>query len=1455
MKTNPFLLFSVGIACLIAGVFPATAQESETLAIQENMPRVVLNQLVYQDSDSVTATVTFVHAGDVSDAVLALIFAGSEPNNEDVEAVNLQATADPLVYETEIPLVTKTKSGGVTKLDGTLELAPNEIFSAMLGYKYSDRTQSAGDDGVAADWGLFFDDSFADAGVEVEEGMALTDDELNPPPGMRKIGTLYFKGDVGPVQIASEELLFRPESDAQLTAFLSRTGGVVMGFEGSLAQGPGLNLPDAGSAWLRVKMQGDPTKIPQLPQLRSLLGESETLCASNEATLALVASATELWMEGFLVGLNPRSQLHGSLSWPEHLIPIERERTTPEGDTETYTELERIDSFGRYPTDTHDRNAAAIREENFGVRQMWAFMAMFDYDRTTVPVGVIDSGFAPNPDFKTSDPLYAETNLGTGARGIGSAQVPQEVGNSFFGDKTWHGNGTVTTISGQGNNRYGTAGTGAQTAVPMLYHMGLANFALDIGTAIRMAVDDGASVVNISAGYPCRILSVLGNDDICSEAGRTAFILKLGLAVRAAAAAACAAGGLLDIIIPGLGAVTCATAIGAAETAATHSFAALFLGEVRGPVERGVAYATAAGVPIVASAGNRLSAAAMGPLAEFVNIDNSNIDDWQVIPAVIPDVIAVGACNPGDHDVWNGSGFNFYANLHFWGDSVDLWAPLGTFYWAPEPGDVSPSTIPAADHIQRPFGGTSNAAPFITGIIANLMAVNSQLDRRFAPVSERPMLPGRIRDLLVDTAHQAGDPTAPDSADDRMLFVWNEETGMHEEIEEPPQLLADMVNRRNYVNAWAATWQAAQDAGVLDYPGLGYETDLGRTDRLEDASAPGGVREPRRAVGSSFLEAEEINACDRDFWWARTPSENFLYQIRYEVTIPRSESPLGFLMNGVAGTLASLTTEEQTLAWVSPPLWWDSDFGTRLSCVSGEDSIYRIATILETQDPPDEDHHDETIFGNDTLNDAAVLPTTSWGIVPPRGALEVKAWELCEAELNFHEPDDVDVFRIGLPVGATAPSSCGGVDPWISVSVDPPSTALRLKVFSRAGGTDTLLARGNGADVLRLDCLDFLGHLPLYVQVENAGNTFVEYALKVRYSEPDEELADRLELMREHWAIPRDLSFFENFFRPEVPWLRNSPGLLPPSLVNPNPLIDPILNDNGQFESSRLFFFDVPADDLDVSFAALLGEGQSLRMEILDLDGTVLGMASTPDLQNNGQLRFAGLNQNESGPTRLTVSAPQSPIRCIYVLRLSGHRPGDEIALYLSRDLLPQGAFAWQDLDAQGNGVLSLLPTLFGAEDSFLQSSPDFPALDPGDFSMAPACHLEFQADAETGYVLEYEESGVWKRSGSPMVFEQAQTVSAFLPCPPTGGGGNIRIGKLGGGGTFSPSQLRQVNRMLFQTTPGTQYTLMGNAGLGESTWNPYGAEPEFTGDGGFFEWFLDPSIFTEDRYFFEVRW
>jgi len=1392
--------------------------------VREQLPRVILNKCIYQEEDEVTAEVHFTNLAQIDTKRLALIYGGPEGANpstpDELEVVPLQATGDPLVYVTEHSL-NFSPGAQPTQNDQKISLEPGDIFVAMLSYEYVGQ-QSGNFDLLATDWGTLIDENPNMAKVEVREGLTLTQDELTPDPNGKPMGTLFFEGDVGPVQVASKEILFFPKDENQLAEFLARTGGFISGFEGH----PGgeitqqTKLPKPGTAWLTISMDGDATKIPALPQLRSLVGEQSTLSVSNQETLALIASAMELWSEGFLVGLNPRMQMHGPLYNPEHLT--------------TDDVPQRIDSFGAIGDD--GKNSLVLRNEVHGFRQSWALLKMFDYDERAIPVGVIDSGFAPNPDFKTSHPLYAERNLSKGTSGIGSAQTPQEVGNSFFGGKTWHGNGTVTTLTGVGGNRFGTAGIAAPTAVPKLYHMGLSNYALGFGSAIQIAVDDGCSVINISAGYPCRILSVLGNDDICTPGGRAAFALKLGVAVRAAAAAACAAGGVLDAIVPGLGSAVCVSAITAAEATAATLFSSVFLGSTRGPVERGVAYATERGVPIVASAGNRLSADALGALAPFVNFGNSNIDDWQVIPAVIPDVIAVGACYPWDENRWDESGGNFYANLHFWGDSVDLWAPVYTHYWAPEPGEADPATIPVEDHIAREFGATSCAAPIVSGIIANMMAIDPSLDRRSSAPATHPDIPGRIRDLLVNNAYQAGDPEAPDSADDRVLYEWNEDTEMFDEIDMPDSLLADLVNRRNYVNSWKTLRELARSRGLLEYESLGYHVDLGRNDRYADVAAPDGVILPVLDNTANLLD--ELGESDREFFYRTMPSTNRLFRTEFTATIPLSENRDNFRINGARGALVSTTTDEQTLSWTSAEYWRNTIVPTT---IAGDDTLYKISTNVTSRPVPTADRFDFGAAENDSLDSAESV--SDWQSVPATGLLEVEAWELCIDDLNIHHEEDRDFYRIDFPGFLGVPFSCEGLDPWITISLTPRTTAAALRVYSLNGGETRLLARGSGSRDIRIDCLDYLGRLPLYIEVES--RAFIEYDLKIRWSKPDEGLRDRLNRIREAHAGLEEVPPIENFFPPEIPEFIGIFGLIPDSVVNPNPAVQQPLDQAGRYLFPRLMRLNILDGSAGNGVLALFPAGQSLRMELVGLNENVFAATGTPD---HG---FPDDPKAISGNTHyMALDFGKIPAGT-YFLRISGHRPGDELSLYPSEQLLGGiTGISMEDILGGGTGnTPAMLPELpgFGGEAFFTSLRPAKP---PGQLTIAPAREVRFEADEKSVYQVELQRpDGVWTSYQYPIEGpDGGGPVDVLIDSEATYR--DLRVLDLLKGVSIPFTEGTRTHHLRYQSIPGAPGILTTSPSLAPATWIPHAAATPFVGDGTQHEWFIPVPPATPLNFF-----
>ena len=360
---------------------------------------------------------------------------------------------------------------------------------------------------MSSDYGLAFDPNFSGAAVTITPTLAFGMNEEAPPNGLRRLGTLALEGVPGVVQMASEDLIVAPASPAQETEFAIRAKA---SFVSDDAAWKG---PNGQAVWKRYHLTDSPAnqsereeRIKYLPQMLGLVGTVGKLHGSNARVLGLFATGLELWLDGFNCAVNPRMIPNGDFSTPEssHFV-----------------------GFG---------GGAALLPDNFdsmrtpynhfndplqNLRDLWAESAMQDHDAETINVAFIDSAFAPNPDFRGYPDGIPQFNMQTGARGPHVAEFP-ETAAAGSRDHVWHGNGTVAVAGGVMGNRYGLAGVAGQVMQPMLYYMGTAEFVFESGQAMELAVADGADVINMSAGYPCRILTVLGPIRLCSVEDRAA---------------------------------------------------------------------------------------------------------------------------------------------------------------------------------------------------------------------------------------------------------------------------------------------------------------------------------------------------------------------------------------------------------------------------------------------------------------------------------------------------------------------------------------------------------------------------------------------------------------------------------------------------------------------------------------------------------------------------------------------------------------------------------------------------------------------------------------------------------------------------------------------------------------------------------------------------------------------
>lgn len=1162
---------------------PPTTAEAE--AVRREMPVVRLDKLVYDGGDHCVAQVLFADAADIRPHNLLAFVA---PESGDFEFVPLGAPS-PAKVQTSAPLQIQ-QLGEPTPGDGKLHAGPGEKFLAIYYYQLPGRIgQGSAAQGItpgqpyySLDFGLVFDPAPAGVSVQVTPGLALQPDEENRPPGHRRLGTLAAEGRPGIVQIASEDLVFFPGPDQRanpsaadrLDEFLARVGGSVLREDSFMAENP------APGEWKLCRLDDAPAaaaaraaRIRHLPQLLALCGVSGRYHASNERTLALLATAMEMYLEGFHCALNPRLEFFGDLSAPEGVFRA----GSPPGWAFSDSMLS-PDPFLDDP----------LQQQ----RDLFAATAMQDHDTVTVRAAFLDLGFAPNPDFRGYPDRIPEFRLATGESGPGTASRPGSF-RAENGAAKWHGNGTVTVAGGVFGNRYGFTSPGGQVMQPMLFLLDEAEFAFECGVGIEEAVIRGADVINISAGFPCRLLTVLGPMRICSDDGRAALLATVEALVAAANGVICGASGVVEAFLPGLGTLACALSTTATQTALLTFFEALFisstLGDPRQPMERGIELATANGVPIVASAGNNFDFSALGPLAALFDTGNRSTADWEVIPAAVPEVLSIGAVYY----------FAPYPNIQFHGPGVDLWAPTLQPWLAPDVSVDDPAAVRPADHIVYQNAGTSFSAPFVTGVVCQMMAANPSLHRSRASAAQRATLVSRLSGLLASSATAPGSrPELPVSAEDN----------------------PEVALRGPLVHAFNAREAARADAGV---PALGDGGFHPRFARFDDES---GIRPDSSFIniaeniaGPVSLGAGGLCHGDRDrFRLSFSSSAGSYPSARMRLAVPTHCLPPGpppvlfngttplrhtgfgdgevlydFRLEGCQPHELNLSTVPATSPFPASPIG-ASDVLYRLEVVS-------VDTAVLTLGP---DRHE----ANDSLTDPTGFAPTAWTLIPPPYSLTCAegSREITIADVGLHGCGDKDCYF--LP---RWPDFAPTETAWstLEVTLDPPAPGVRLRLFRSLAGSPTLVATGNGSSGLSANSD---AHPPPYYLVVD-GTAPHRYDIRVRFcfagsilrdtagsagsarggQNPFEFFEQLRELRWQDLGVPRSAGFPDWLDLVKFGWPRDQAG-----------------------RSTRGQVFRLNHAGGNLRFTATpLVPGASLRLDFFNMNGVNIGGIATADIE------------------------------------------------------------------------------------------------------------------------------------------------------------------------------------------------------------------------------------------------
>ena len=468
----------------------------------------------------------------------------------------------------------------------------------------------------------------------------------------RPVAVLMVPG-YPPLRFGEDMLIYRPRNEKEKAAFLQRRHGQIV------------QSRERDNTHV-VRVDPKTQDLDDFVYLAEQIGFEGEIIFSSEDAARLFNMMLEERLDGLRVTLNPQLMLFGK--------PV-----SDEGE-------------GNDPTSTDDdltpdadwwANTWWVSDPNIRLDRTW-MLAGFLNVSDPVNVALIDGGFRRGPDVP---PLVAGWDF---ADNDGDPFGENPVKCSGDGDCPWHGAAVWGVAGAVLNNGEDVAGVAGQVARPMFYRIGYTTWAFDMDDVLRQAVNDGADVINISGGFPCR----LGSIPICDP------LERLGL---------CATVATLLLITLGLVPIPPEIVLGLHLLGLPLSVYCFNPFDPYTIIEEGVQYAVQHQVPVVAAAGNPVHLEHLGTFGPY------DVSDVKVVPCVVDDVICVGGMDE------NGE------NLYNYGQRVNIWAPSGLL----TSGDPSREEL---------FWGTSAATPYITGLVALMKALNPNI------------APQEVLDILQSTA-------------------------------------------------------------------------------------------------------------------------------------------------------------------------------------------------------------------------------------------------------------------------------------------------------------------------------------------------------------------------------------------------------------------------------------------------------------------------------------------------------------------------------------------------------------------------------------------------------------------------------------------------------------------------------------------------------------------------------
>ena len=202
-----------------------------------------------------------------------------------------------------------------------------------------------------------------------------------------------------------------------------------------------------------------------------------------------------------------------------------------------------------------------------------------------------------------------------------------------------------------------------------------------------------------------------------------------------------------------------------------------------------------------------------------------------------------------------------------------------------------------------------------------------------------------------------------------------------------------------------------------------------------------------------------------------------------------------------------------------------------------------------------------------------------------------------------------------------------------------------------------------------------------------------------------------------------------------------------------------------------------------------------------------------------------------------------------YFLSLSGHRPGDRIALFPSRSLLGKTSdVSMEDIleETPGEAPVNLPPLeefKKGAGFSSLR-----PVFAPGFLDLVSVPVFSFFAEQEAIYQIQLQgDEEVWRPyrfamlgRGAEVTFEN-DAMENYA---------DVRVQQMGRSEMVSLSPRSVNQQLLYQTIPGVPGSLYWSPNLEAGSWQLYDGDASFPGDGNLRSWFFEMNEGSEKGFF-----